>query len=187
MARHLKNLFLPFLTMQLYPGNMFHARYDLNRNLGIRYRYSGSTPGTNVNPVMNLTSGNGLVNNKPSGPRMTTARILAYFNDPNDIRNQQWLSGKQYWHDGSPIMVRTTKKGYDQFYTGADGGTAIDYHLELAPTFTLRQSVATFDCGNDEIAWNMGTRNIKFLADYTNVPIGTRITTCLFFVCPMLF
>lgn len=149
-------------------GNMFHARYDLNRNLGIRYRYSGSTPGTNVNPVMNLTSGNGLVNNKPSGPRMTLPEYLAYFNDPNDIRNQQWLSGKQYWPDGSPIMVRTTKKGYDQFYTGADGSTAIDYHLELAPTFTLRQNVSTFDCGNDEIAWNMGTRNIKFLADFTN-------------------
>jgi hypothetical protein len=26
-------------------GNMFYARYDLNRNLGIRYQYSGSTPG----------------------------------------------------------------------------------------------------------------------------------------------
>jgi hypothetical protein len=150
-------------------GYMFHARYDLNRNHGIRYRYSGSTPGTNVNPIMNLTTGNGLVNSKPSGPRMTLPEYLANFNDPNDIRNQQWLSGKQYWQDGSPIMVSTTKKGYDQFYTGADGGTAITYHLELSPTFSLRQNVATFDCGNDEIAWNMGTRNIKFLADFTNV------------------
>lgn len=150
-------------------GNMFHARYDLNRNLGIRYRYSGSTPGTNLNPVMNLTSGNGLVNSRPSGPRMTLPEYFAYFNDPNDIRNQQWLSGKQYWQDGSPIMVRTTKKAYDQFYTGADGGATIDYHLELSPSFSLRQNVATFDCGNDEIAWNMGTRNIKFLADFTNI------------------
>jgi hypothetical protein len=150
-------------------GNMFHARYDLNRNLGIRYRYSGSTPGTNVSPIMNLTSGNGLVNNRPSGPRMTLPEYLAFFNDPNDIRNQQWLSGKQYWQDGSPIMVRTTKKGYDQFYTGADGGTNVDYHLEFSPTFSLRQNPATFDCGNDEIAWNMGTRNIKFIADFTNI------------------
>jgi starch-binding outer membrane protein, SusD/RagB family len=150
-------------------GYMFHARYDLNRNLGIRYRYSGSTPGTNVNPIMNLTTGNGLANSKPSGPRMTMPEYLAYFNDVNDIRNQQWLSGKQYWQDGSPIMVITTKKGYDQFYTAADGGTAITYHLEFSPTFSLRQNVATFDCGNDEIAWNMGTRNIKFLADFTNI------------------
>jgi starch-binding outer membrane protein, SusD/RagB family len=150
-------------------GNMFHARYDLNRNLGIRYRYSGSTPGTNVNPIMNFTTGNGLVNSRPSGPRMTLPEYLANFNDTLDIRNQQWLSGKQYWQDGSPIMVRTTKKGYDQFYTGSDGGATVTYHLELSPTFTLRQNVATMDCGNDEIAWNMGTRNIKFIADFTNV------------------
>lgn len=149
-------------------GYMFHARYDLNRNHGIRYLYSGSTPGTNVNPVMNLTTGNGLQNNKPSGPRMTLPEYLAYFNDANDIRNQQWLSGKQYWQDGSPIMVSTTKKGYDQFYTGADGGAAITYHLELSPSFSVRQNPATFDCGNDEIAWNMGTRNIKFYPDATN-------------------
>jgi hypothetical protein len=150
-------------------GYMFHARYDLNRNHGIRYLYSGSTPGTNVNPILNLTSGNGLVNNKPSGPRMTTPEYLAYFNDANDIRNQQWLSGKQYWADGSPVMVNTTKKGYDQFYTGADGSSPYVYHLELSPTFSLRQNVATFDCGNDEIAWNMGTRNIKFYPDNTNI------------------
>ena len=60
------------------------------------------------------------------------------------------------------------KKGYDQFYTGSDGGAALVYPLELSPSFSLRQSISTFDCGNDEIAWNMGTRNIKFLADNTN-------------------
>jgi hypothetical protein len=150
-------------------GYMFHARYDLNRNLGIRYLYSGSTPGTNVNPIMNLTTGNGLKNNRPSGPRMTLPEYFAYFDDANDIRNRQWLSGKQYWPDGSPILVSTTKKGYDQFYTGSDGGTRITYELELAPSFRLRQNPLTFDCGNDEIAWNMGTRNIKFYPDATNI------------------
>jgi hypothetical protein len=149
-------------------GFQFHARYDLNRNLGIRYLYSGSTPGTNTNPIINQTSGNGLVHNKPSGPRMTTLEYMAYFWDANDVRNQQWLSGKQYWQDGSPILVRTTKKGYDQFYTAADGGAAVTYHLELSPMATLRQNPATFDCGNDEIAWNMGSRNIKFYPDWTN-------------------
>lgn len=149
-------------------GFMFHARYDLNRNLGIRYLYSGSTPGTNLNPVMNLTTGNGLINNRPSGPRMTLPEYFAYFNDANDIRNRQWLSGKQFWADGSPIRVSTTKRGYDQFYTAADGGASMVYELELSPNFALRQNVNTFDCGNDEIAWNMGTRNIKFFPDATN-------------------
>jgi len=149
-------------------GYQFHARYDLNRNLGIRYLYSGSTPGTNVNPILNKTTGNGLINNKPSGPRMTTPEYFAYFNDPGDIRNQQWLSGKQYWADGSPIMVRTTKKGYDQFYTGSDGGAEYIYHLELSPAPALRQNPSTFDCGNDDIAWDQGTRNIKFFPDFSN-------------------
>ena len=74
-------------------GYMFYARYDLNRNLGIRYLYSGSTPGNNVDPVINQTSGNGLIHNKPSGPRCTTNEFYAYFNDVNDIRNKQWLTG----------------------------------------------------------------------------------------------
>lgn len=149
-------------------GYMFHARYDLNRNLGIKYLYSGSTAGTNVNPIMNKTTGNGLANVRPSGPRMTLPEYFANFNDPNDVRNGQWLSGKQYWADGSPIKVATTKKGYDQFYTGADGSAEYIYDLELSPSFSLRQNPLTFDCGNDEIAWNMGTRNIKFLADAGN-------------------
>jgi hypothetical protein len=149
-------------------GYMFHARYDLNRNLGMRYLYSGSTPGLNLNPVVNLTSGNGLVHVKPSGPRMTLPEYFAYFNDPGDVRNGQWLSGKQFWPDGSPIRVATTKKGYDQFYTGSDGGAQVIYDLELSPSFSLRQNPATFDCGNDEIAWNMGTRNIKFFPDASN-------------------
>lgn len=149
-------------------GYMNHARYDLNRNLGIRYLYSGSTPGGNVDPVMNLTKGNGLVNNKPSGPEATLPEYYANFNDPNDIRDKQWLTGPQYWQDGTPIMVSTTKSGYNQFYTGSDGGATYTYPLTIDPNIVLRANPTLFDVGNDEIGWNLGTRNIKFLPDYTN-------------------
>ena len=149
-------------------GYMFYARYDLNRNLGVRYLYSGSTPGTNVDPVMNLTTGNGLANNKPSGPRCTTDEFFTNFNDANDIRNKQWLSGLQYWANGNPIMVRTTNLGYDQFYSGGSPATAYTYHLNLLPLGVSRLGATSFDLGKDEIAWNTGVRNIKFLADYTN-------------------
>lgn len=149
-------------------GYMFYGRYDLNRNLGIRYLYSGSTPGTNVDPVMNLTTGNGLVNNKPSGPRCTTTEYFAYFNDANDIRNQQWLSGLQYWANGNPIMVRTTNLGYDQFYSGGSPAAIYTYHLNITPLTTSRLGATSYDLGKDEIAWNTGYRNNKFLADYTN-------------------
>lgn len=152
-------------------GNMFFARYDLNRNLGIRYSYSGSTAGAYTDPVMNKDKGNGLANNQPSGPRMTTAEYYAYFDDPNDIRNKQWLTGPQYWQDGTPIMVSTTNLGYDQFYTGGSPSTAKIYPLVITPLTSSSVRAGTgssFDLGNDEIAWNIGIRNIKFLADYTN-------------------
>jgi hypothetical protein len=154
-------------------GYQFYGRYDLNRNLGIKYRYSGSTPGNySYNQItMNLTKNNGLVNSKPSGPRATLSSYLnSYFlKDANDIRNNQWLYGLQYWPDGSPIMVNTSKKGYNQFYTGADGSDTFSYHLYIDSAIVLRQNPATLDLGNDEIAWNSGARNIKFLADANSI------------------
>ena len=149
-------------------GTMAHARYDLNRNLGIRYLYSGSTPGAFTNPVMNQNTGSGLVNNKPSGPRMTTSEFYTNFNDPNDIRNKQWLTGLQTWQDGSPVMVSTTNLGYDQFYAGSTPAGVLTYQLNLTPLTSSRLGASAYDLGKDEIAWNTGYRNIKFLADYTN-------------------
>lgn len=150
-------------------GYMFYARYDLNRNLGIKYKYSGSTAGTNVDPVLNLTSGNGLINNKPSGPRCTTNEFYAYFNDANDIRNKQWLTGLQYWDDGNPMMVNTTNLGYDQFYTGGSPGTSYTYQLNITPLAPSRLAPGSFDLGKDEIAWNTGYRNNKFFPDPTSI------------------
>jgi hypothetical protein len=150
-------------------GYLYHARYDLNRNLGIKYRYSGSTPGSySFNQIiLNQTTGNGLINARPSGPRATLSSFYnSYFRaDVADIRRDQWLVGNQFWSDGSPMMVRTTKKGYDQFYTGADGGDAYTYQLYIDSVITARQTLVSIDLGNDEIAWNMGIRNIKFYPD----------------------
>lgn len=147
-------------------GYLFYGRYDLNRNLGMKYKYSGATVGGNVDPIVNGTTGNGLVNSKPSGPRATLSSFLNYFlSDDNDVRLKQWLYGPQYWDNGNPIMVKTTKLGYDQFYTGADKGDAYTYHLDIDTSIKLRQNPNLFDCGNDETAWNQGARNIKFFPD----------------------
>lgn len=128
-------------------SNMFHSRYDVPRSLRNRF----GLPFT------------------PSAPRSTLPEFYAHFNDPNDIRNRQWLTGLQFMNDGvTPVTVTTTKKGYNQFYAGADGGAAFTYQVDLTPDIVLRQSVATFDLGNDEIAWNMGYRNVKFYPDNTS-------------------
>ncbi|WP_153795801.1 RagB/SusD family nutrient uptake outer membrane protein [Foetidibacter luteolus] len=105
----------------------------------------------------------------PSGPASTLPEYYAFFNDANDVRNGQWLTGLQYMNDGiTPIMVTTTNQGYDQFYSGADPSGAYQYHVNLTPDVVLRQDEAQFDAGNDEIAWNMGYRNIKFYPDGTS-------------------
>ena len=128
-------------------GFMYHSRYDVPRSERAKF----GLPFT------------------PSAPEMTLPEFYANFNDPNDIRNKQWLTGLQYLNDGvTPVMVTTTKKGYDQFYTGTDGGAAYTYQVNLTPTVALRQDPNMFDIGNDEIAWNMGYRNIKFFPDNTS-------------------
>ncbi|SOD79948.1 RagB/SusD family nutrient uptake outer membrane protein [Spirosoma fluviale] len=125
-------------------SNMYHARYDVPRSHTKRF----SLPFT------------------PSAPRSTLPEFYVNFKDPNDIRNNQWLTGPQFLADGvTPLTVTTTKKGYDQFYTGSDGAAPYTYQVNLTPEVTLRQDVATYDCGNDEIAWNMGYRNVKFFPD----------------------
>jgi len=113
-----------------------------------------------------------------SSPASTLPEFYANFNDPNDVRNGQWLTGLQ-WQDAAktiPLTVTTTNKGYDQYYSGSDPGGAYTYQVNLTPDVVLRQDIAngqdshngvtnSFDVGNDEIAWNQGYRNTKFYPD----------------------
>ncbi len=126
-------------------GYMLYNRYWLPRSL--REKYS--------------------LNYTPSAPMSTLPSFYAYFNDDNDIRKSFWLTGKQYRHNGSPIIVNTTKIGYDEEYDGSDGADPYAYHVELTPEVELR-GTRPFDCGNDEKAWNMGYRSIKFYPDSTS-------------------
>ncbi len=137
----------PSATAVGYNGQMYHARYDVPRSMRAKF----GLPFT------------------PSAPRSTLPEFYANFNDANDIRNKQWLTGLQYMNDGvTPVTVTTTKKGYDQFYTGSDGSATYTYQVDLTPNIVYRQDPTLFDCGNDEIAWNMGYRNIKFYPDATS-------------------
>lgn len=126
-------------------GYMFYARYSMPRALRTKF----SLPYT------------------PSSPASTLPEYFAYFNDAKDQRNQQWITGKQYDYKGNPVIVNTTKQGFDEDYKGADAATALAYHVELTPEIIIRKP-ASFDLGNDEKAWNMGYRNNKFYADSTS-------------------
>ena len=105
----------------------------------------------------------------PSAPESTIPSYYAYFYDPGDVRNKQWLTGLQYMNDGvTPVTVSTTNLGYNQFYTGSNPSGTYTYQVNLTPDIILRQDVSSFDCGNDEVAWNMGYRCIKFYPDSTS-------------------
>ena len=127
-------------------GNFIPARYSLPRSL--RTKFS--------------------LNHTPSAPMSTLPVYYANFNDPNDKRNAQWITGLQYNYGGTRVTVNTTRKGYDQFYAGANPGEAITYQVDITPEVTLRDASRPFDVGNDEIAWNMGYRNNKFYCDSTS-------------------
>jgi len=129
---------LPFRSVNI------HARYDVPRSETAKF----GLPFT------------------PGGPASTLPEYYAFFNDAEDVRNRQWLTGLQYMNDGvTPVTVATTNLGYNQFYSGSDPSAAYLYHVNLTPDIILRQDVSQFDAGNDEIGWNMGYRNIKFYPD----------------------
>ena len=129
-------------------GFMYHARYDVPRSETAKFGLKFT----------------------PSAPRSTLPEFYANFNDPNDIRNRQWLTGLQFLNDGvTPVTVSTTNKGYDQFYSGPNPTAVYNYQVNLTPNIVLRQDSLLYDCGNDEIAWNMGYRNIKFYPDASSI------------------
>jgi len=134
-----------------FRSQQYHARYDVPRSMG------KVAPGGGYN-YFNIPY-------TPGAPASTLPEFYAYFNDVNDVRNKQWLVGKQFLPDGvTPLKITTTKAGYDEINWKGDT-TSYTYQLELTPNIVLRRSATSFDAGNDEIAWNMGYRNIKFYPD----------------------
>ena len=128
-------------------GQMFYPRYNLYNGVEMRTKYSLSYT--------------------PSGPMSTLPEFYALFNEPADVRSTMWLTGKQYYHNGNPINIATTKKGYDEDYTGSDASAPITYHLEFTPNVVIKKP-AVFDAGNDLKAWSMGYRLNKFYPDSTS-------------------
>jgi len=145
----------------------YHARYDVPRSMG------SVAAGAGYNYFK--------IPYTPGAPASTLPEFYANYYDAGDVRNGQWLKGLQ-WQDAAktiPITITTTKKGYNQFYTGSDGGATFTYQLNLTPNVVLRLDSANgqnlydgvnngFDVANDEIAWNQGYRNIKFYPDATS-------------------
>lgn len=105
------------------------------------------------------------------------------FNLEGDERNKIWLTGKQYyWKDyaitSDPLILKTTKGGVDQFYTGADKDDPIEWQIELTKEINLRPELGnpeeTLNAGNDLIGKSMGYRSIKFYMDPNTTSADSR-------------
>ncbi len=126
-------------------GGWYPARYCMNQYLGKKF----SLPFT------------------PNGPTVTLPSFYALFNDPNDVRNKQWIVGKQYYSDGSPVIVKTTNKGLDANYSGSNPSGLVDYQVDIIPNISLVNE-STFEIGNDVLSWVRGVENNKFNGDITS-------------------
>ncbi|MDB5261545.1 MAG: RagB/SusD family nutrient uptake outer membrane protein [Adhaeribacter sp.] len=100
----------------------------------------------------------------PSSSLMTLPQYFNKFNLPNDIRNNQWLVGKQYNTDGSPVIINTTNVGLDKDYKGANPTAKVAWHLEIFPNLIL-ENEASMDIGNDILSQAYGVRSIKYAPD----------------------
>lgn len=135
---------IPFDAVQAQ--GQYYSRWTLNPNLKDKYK-------------MPYT---------PDGPMYTYKEYYALFNDPNDIRKKQYLTGKQYNNDGTPINITTTNIGLDASYSGPYPTAVVVHQLEFTPDIVWKNN-ATFDIGNDELANEEGYRNNKFYPDSLSI------------------
>jgi len=106
---------------------------------------------------------------RPSIALSTIADFYAIFDLPNDQRNETWLAGKQFDFNDNPLLIRTTNRGLDETYSGANPNQEIDWQLEFTPEMPLR-SEATMDVGNDQLGQARGVRSIKYYPDRNTHP-----------------
>jgi hypothetical protein len=110
------------------------------------------------------------LNKKPSGPMRALPEFVDKYNLPGNVRNQIWRGGKQYYEGTTtPFVYRVSKGALDNYYTGSDKSTMIDWEFELSKELVIRgegsvynNNLATLDLGNDELGLAMGYRNVKF-------------------------
>ncbi|MFY0255099.1 RagB/SusD family nutrient uptake outer membrane protein [Chitinophaga sp. 30R24] len=99
-----------------------------------------------------------------SNPVSTLPEYYAQFNLAGDVRNDTWLIGEQYDFSGKPVIIKTTKKGLDNNYNGADAADPVDFQLTFTPAVTLTD-VDKFEVGGDELGKAKGIRNNKYYPD----------------------
>lgn len=99
-------------------------------------------------------------------------RILPSFYDlftqsANDVREKQFLTGKQYLLDGStPMVIQATKVQLDNRYTSDDKDEVVDFHIEFTKDIEFRD-IANFDTGDDVKGRLVGYRCNKYPASST--------------------
>lgn len=138
--------------------------YTDNRDLGggfSHFRFWG-------NSYMGKTLG---LSKNPSGPLRGNSSFVDKYNLSGDVRNNIWYGGVQYYAGTTnTYVVTTTKKAYDNYYEGSDGGDAYKWTFELSRELIIRGAdqsdyatrLSKLDLGDDLRGKAMGYRNLKF-------------------------
>lgn len=97
--------------------------------------------------------------------------IPAYYDlfaeDPNDVREKQFLKEEQYLRDGvTPMMLKATKVQLDSRYKGEDKDAIVNYHIKFTKEIEFRDK-ANFDNGDDVTGRLIGYRCNKYPASTT--------------------
>ena len=100
----------------------------------------------------------------PAGCLKTWPEFYAKFTiDATDVRQKTWLAGKQYFDDGTPIMIPTTNFGLDNSYSGPNPDAEIFWQLEFTPDIVFRGDLMQFNTGADIVGRHQGYRSDKFV------------------------
>lgn len=138
--------------------------YSDNKDLGgglSHFRFWG-------NSHMGATLG---LKKNPSGPIRGLSSFVDKYNLPGDKRNNIWYGGIQYYAGTTnTLVIKTTKKAYDNYYEGSDGDATYNWTFQLSKELEIRNATATdyasrvskSDLGDDERGKAMGYRNLKF-------------------------
>lgn len=111
------------------------------------------------------------MNKKPSGPMRAYPEFVNKYNLSGDVRNNIWRGDLQHYESDATkkYTVSVAKSTLDNYYTGTDGSTKVNWDFTLSKELIIRgkddaekkNNIAQLNLGGDETGLAMGYRNMK--------------------------
>ncbi len=116
----------------------------------------------------------------PSGCMRAWPEFYDLYSDESDERRNTWLTGLQYYSDGTtPYAWYATKSSIDESYTGDDADEYVAYQLEYTRDIIFEDE-DNFDIGDDFQSQGMGYRCNKYYPDKNSSSKNQSNDVCIF-------